>query len=94
MRAWDDSILDGLPDSLLRWFACVCAQRSLKRAEKDGKEPDPRSWNAVKVARQFVLGNATEEDLDDSPYHITGDASVAIGRGWDLVIDHPPCTYL
>jgi site-specific DNA-cytosine methylase len=32
---------------------------------------------------------------DDSPYHIIGDAMLVIRRGgWDLIIAHPPCTFL
>ena len=31
---------------------------------------------------------------DNSPYHIKGDALEVIGRGWDLLIAHPPCTHL
>ena len=31
---------------------------------------------------------------DDSPYHIIGDVLPVLGKGWDLVIAHPPCTYL
>lgn len=33
--------------------------------------------------------------LDDSPYHLEGDVFRAIDGGrWDLMIAHPPCTYL
>lgn len=31
---------------------------------------------------------------DGSPYHIQGDVLKELGRGWDLMIAHPPCTYL
>ena len=31
---------------------------------------------------------------DNSPHHIKGDALEVIGRGWDLLIAHPPCTHL
>ena len=31
---------------------------------------------------------------DDSPHHIRGDALEVINDGWDLMIAHPPCTYL
>jgi len=31
---------------------------------------------------------------DDSPHHIQGDALSAIAKGWDILIAHPPCTYL
>jgi hypothetical protein len=34
------------------------------------------------------------ESEDGSPFHIQGDALDAIGRGWDLLIAHPPCTHL
>ena len=35
-------------------------------------------------------------DVDDSPFHIRGDvmAMLADDDSWDLVIAHPPCTYL
>lgn len=32
--------------------------------------------------------------LDTSPYHITGDVLPHLGAEWDLLIAHPPCTYL
>lgn len=31
---------------------------------------------------------------DESPYHIQGDALAILDQGWDLIIAHPPCTYL
>ena len=31
---------------------------------------------------------------DGSPWHIRGDVLDVIGDGWDLMIAHPPCTYL
>jgi hypothetical protein len=31
---------------------------------------------------------------DSSEYHIQGDATALLGEGWDLLIAHPPCTYL
>lgn len=31
---------------------------------------------------------------DGSPYHIEGDALHAMHLGWDLMIAHPPCTFL
>jgi hypothetical protein len=35
-----------------------------------------------------------EPALDDSPYHIQGDVLNYLMDGWDLMIAHPPCTYL
>lgn len=31
---------------------------------------------------------------DGSPYHLQGDVFDVIGDGWDLMVAHPPCTYL
>jgi len=31
---------------------------------------------------------------DNSPYHIQGDVLDHLNEGWDLMIAHPPCTYL
>jgi hypothetical protein len=31
---------------------------------------------------------------DNSPYHIQGDVLKVLDRGWDMMIAHPPCTYL
>lgn len=31
---------------------------------------------------------------DGSPYHIVGDVVPLLSDGWDLMIAHPPCTYL
>ena len=31
---------------------------------------------------------------DDSPFHFQADAESILNLGWDLLIAHPPCTYL
>lgn len=31
---------------------------------------------------------------DNSPYHIQGDVLKILDDGWDMMIAHPPCTYL
>jgi len=31
---------------------------------------------------------------DNSPFHIQGDVLEILGNGWDMMIAHPPCTYL
>jgi len=31
---------------------------------------------------------------DDSPYHIQGDVLEHLDEGWDMMVAHPPCTYL
>ena len=30
----------------------------------------------------------------DSPYHLQGDVTQLLDKGWDLIIAHPPCTFL
>lgn len=32
--------------------------------------------------------------VDASPHHLTGDVLAHLSDGWDLLIAHPPCTYL
>ena len=43
----------------LRIWGCDCAERALKRT----KVTDERSWNAIKIARKFAVGEATKEEL-------------------------------
>lgn len=34
------------------------------------------------------------ESEDCSPFHIIGDVAKLLHQGWDLMVAHPPCTYL
>lgn len=34
------------------------------------------------------------ESDDKSPFHIQGDVTPLLTQGWDLMVAHPPCTYL
>ena len=45
-----------------RLFACDCAHRALLRERRAGREPDARSWDAVRIARALARGKATEQD--------------------------------
>lgn len=47
----------------LRGFACDCAERALLRERGAGREPDARSREAVRVAREFAAGRASREQL-------------------------------
>ena len=47
----------------LRYFSCDCAERALERERREGREPDPRSWEAVRVSRLYAAGKATKEEL-------------------------------
>jgi hypothetical protein len=44
-------------------FALWCAGRALKGERKAGREPDPRSWAALKVKRAWLDGRATDREL-------------------------------
>ncbi len=52
-----------LPERVLRLFACWCADRALKQEQTNGREPDKRSWEAVRVARRFAADHATRDEL-------------------------------
>jgi hypothetical protein len=47
---------------VLRLFACDCAERALRRERRLGREPDPRCWEAVRVARRYAEGKATDAE--------------------------------
>jgi hypothetical protein len=47
--------------TVLHEFGCWYAELALLQA---GHEPDPRSWNAIKVKRKWIKGKATDEELD------------------------------
>ena len=66
-------------DRSARLFACDCADRALALLKK----PDPRSVEAVAVARRFAVGDATREQLDaarDAAWAAAGDAAGAAAR--------------
>jgi hypothetical protein len=52
--------------SLMRLFSCDCAERALISEREAGRDPDPRSWDAVAVARRYTRGEATGAELDDA----------------------------
>jgi hypothetical protein len=49
--------------SVLHEFACWCAEGALKRERKAGREPDKRSWDAIKTKRRWLRGNASDDEL-------------------------------
>lgn len=53
----------GLPEHILYNFACDCVERALMRERAAGREPDPRSWEAVRIKRRWVEGRATDQEL-------------------------------
>jgi hypothetical protein len=60
---WDDCLLEGLPEDLLHWFACDCAQRALLREKSEDRIPDPRSWDAIETKRLWLMKRASREVL-------------------------------
>jgi hypothetical protein len=47
----------------LHVFACTVAEKALLAEQKAGREPSKRSWQAIKVKRKWLEGNATNEEL-------------------------------
>ena len=47
-------------------FALWCADRALRRERKAGREPDPRSWRALRVKRAWLAGRASDEELREA----------------------------
>ena len=62
-RLWTVLRLDLIDARTLRLFACDCAERTLDRRRAAGREPDPRSMEAVRVARLYADGKATADEL-------------------------------
>lgn len=52
-----------IPEKMLHLLACDFADRALKRERKAGREPDARSWNAIKAKRLWVDGKASDDEL-------------------------------
>jgi hypothetical protein len=60
-----------LSDRILRFFACACAERALERERAAGREPDPRSFEAVAVSRRYADDRATSDELEDAHFFAT-----------------------
>ena len=54
--------------NILHEFACWCAEQALKAERKAGREPDQRSWEAVRVKRRWLKGKAADEERADAGY--------------------------
>jgi hypothetical protein len=50
----------------LHLFACDEAERVLLTERDAGRDPDPRSWEAIRVKRAWICGEATDEELDEA----------------------------
>jgi len=72
--------LDNWTKRTARLFACDCAERAVSRIGN----PDPRSVEAISVARRYAAGQATHKDLAaawDAAWDAAGDAAGDAARG-------------
>jgi hypothetical protein len=69
-----EKIISQLSPSSQRLFACDCAEYNLLLVRETRCEPDERLWNAIRVAREFAMGRATEEGLNEA-WHEAWDAA-------------------
>ena len=76
-KIWAICYASNAPDNALREFACWCARNALNAARKVGREPDPRSWNAVDIAERYARGEASQAELDAAYYAASGNARAA-----------------
>lgn len=49
---------------ILHTFAVRIAYCALLREQEQGREPDERSWNALRVKLEWIEGRATDKQLD------------------------------
>ena len=68
--------------ALLRRFAADCAARALRRERAAGRETDPRSWDAVRVARRHATGRATDAELTAAGAAAVAAIRARTGAGW------------
>ena len=57
-------------------LACRFASRALRQERKRGREPDARSWRAIRVKRRWLRGAATDDEL-----------AAARAAAWAAIID-------
>jgi hypothetical protein len=62
-RFWAVLREDLIPSKILHEFACREAHRALMAERKAGREPDPRSWAAIQIKRQWLRDAATDAQL-------------------------------
>lgn len=67
-----------IPAKTLHRFACDCAWSALMAERKAGREPDERSWNAVRAKRRWIAGKCGDNDLSAA----RSAAAVAAAAAW------------
>jgi len=71
-----------IPEKELHLLGCTFAEDALKLERKNGREPHPDSWDAIKVKRKWVAGKATEEELKSAESAAESAAGSATGSAW------------
>ena len=61
---------------------CEFAENALIREREAGREPDPRSWAAIRVKRRWVDGLATSGDLWAASAASAASAGAAAAAAW------------
>lgn len=56
----DESLI---PVDTLHEFGCRCTERRLLAERDAGREPDPRTWTAISMKREWLAGRASVEQL-------------------------------
>lgn len=67
-------------------FAAWCIRRALLRERREGREPDPRSWEALRVKAQWLRGKATDAELARA-----AEAAGAAAAAWGVAVAAAPC---
>jgi hypothetical protein len=83
-KYWVLAHVDWLTERGLRLVACDIAEQCLLRERSAGREPDERSWEAIKVSRKFAHGKATPQELDAA--HDAA-SSAAISAAYNVAYD-------
>ena len=52
-----------IPEKELHLFSVWCATRALRGERKTGREPDKRSWDAIKAKKKWIDGKIIDEEL-------------------------------
>jgi len=53
----------GIPEHVLHTFSCNVAERALQKEKEAGLEPSEDNWKAIQIKRQWLKGEATDQDL-------------------------------
>ena len=81
-RIWAVCHEELVDPTTLRLFACREAELALNRVKRRGGKVDPRSREAIRVARRYARGQATDEELAAAEAAATAAAAGATWAAW------------